>query len=102
MEKERATLEAGKKEADLYLQKERECAREQALLYQYYLYENRKEEAEVTNTIASTTSKLAETRVNCPLVLLSRLLLLHFSPNCQHWRHRIAHVVLSVIGFLKS
>ena len=33
VEKERSTLEAGKKEADMYLTKERELAREQALLH---------------------------------------------------------------------
>lgn len=40
MEKERNTLEAGKKEADLFLSKEREHAREQGLLYQFFMHEN--------------------------------------------------------------
>lgn len=63
MEKERATLEIGKKEADLYLQKERELAREQALLYQYYLFENRKEEKETEDAIATASARLDEIRV---------------------------------------
>lgn len=63
MEKERATLEIGKKEADLYLQKERELAREQSLLYQFYCFENAKEEREVRCEIESATTRLNELRV---------------------------------------
>lgn len=40
VEKERNTLEAGKKEADLFLSKERELAREQGLLYQWHIHGN--------------------------------------------------------------
>ena len=52
----------GKKEADLYLNKERELAREQALLYQYYLYESNQEEEEIRGSNATSLNKLAELR----------------------------------------
>lgn len=63
MEKERNTLEIGKKEADMYLRKEREVAQEQALLYQFYLYEGRKSNEKVTRQLEETNTKLEETRV---------------------------------------
>lgn len=64
MEKERNTLEIGKKEADLYLRKEREVAQEQGTLYQFYLYEGRKKKEAVSNQLDETTRKLEETRVS--------------------------------------
>lgn len=64
MEKERNTLEIGKKEADLYLRKEREVAQEQGTLYQFYLYEGRKKTEAVSSQLEETTYKLEETRVS--------------------------------------
>ena len=65
MEKERNTLEIGKKEADMYLRKEREVAQEQ--LYQFYLYEGRKSNEKVTRQLADTNKRLEETRVGVGL-----------------------------------
>lgn len=62
VEKERNTLEAGKKEADLYLTKERELAREQALLFQYYLYESSLEEKELRSVNAESLARLDQLR----------------------------------------
>lgn len=67
MEKERNTLEIGKKEADMYLRKEREVAQEQALLYQFYLYEGRKSNEKVTRQLEDTNKRLEETRVDVGL-----------------------------------
>ena len=67
MEKERNTLEIGKKEADMYLRKEREVAQEQALLYQFYLSEGRKSNETVTRQLADTNKRLEETRVGVGL-----------------------------------
>ena len=64
MEKERNTLEIGKKEADLYLRKEREVAQEQGTLYQFYLYEGRKKTEAGSSQLEETTHKLEETRVS--------------------------------------
>ena len=64
MEKERNTLEIGKKEADLYLRKEREVAQEQGMLYQFYLYEGRKKGKVLSTQLEETTHKLEETRVS--------------------------------------
>ena len=62
VEKERNTLEAGKKEADLYLSKERELAREQALLYQCYLYESGVEEKELRAANGESLARLTQLR----------------------------------------
>lgn len=47
----------------MYLRKEREVAQEQALLYQFYLYEGRKSNEKVTRQLEETNTKLEETRV---------------------------------------
>lgn len=58
VEKERSTLEAGKKEADFYLRKERELAREKSLLFQLYLYETSSETSALTEERNSSVSQL--------------------------------------------
>lgn len=58
MEKERSTLEAGKKEADFYLRKERELAREKSLLFQLYLYETATETSTLTEEKKAAESRL--------------------------------------------
>lgn len=58
VEKERNTLEAGKKEADLFLSKEREHAREQGLLYQFFMYENDEAFAKVEKQSQKNESNL--------------------------------------------
>lgn len=44
------------------MNKERELAREQALLYQYYLYESTQEEEEIRHSNSSSLDKLNELR----------------------------------------
>lgn len=51
----------------MYLRKEREVAQEQALLYQFYLYEGRKSNEKVTRQLADTNKRLEETRVGVGL-----------------------------------
>ena len=60
-------LEFVKKEDYMYLRKEREVAQEQALLYQFYLYEGRKSNEKVTRQLADTNKRLEETRVGVGL-----------------------------------
>lgn len=74
MEKERNTLETGKKEADLFLSKEREHAREQGLLYQLFMCENDDALAKVEKQNQKNESDLQSYTVEYEWIVECRML----------------------------